>query len=230
MCRFAIVLFVFFISIIGIKAQSTKKLKMHFKPNYGAFSFKLNDTTYTLKNGDSIRFTALKFYISSIELFNNSKIVFKEKNSYRLIDVAERNSGICSLNVPKYITFTSIRFNIGIDSSTNVAGALGGDLDPMKGMYWTWQNGYINWKIEGTCSSVPTKNHSFQFHIGGYHFPNNSIQIIQLPTHNQQSIDVGFDIKMLMEAIPLTTQFSIMSPKNEAVLLSKCLSKICSVL
>jgi len=229
MYRFTIVFSVFLFSMVGVFAQSTKKLNIQYTPIFGTSPFKLNDTSYTLNNNDSIRFTTLKFYISSVELINNNNIVFKERNYFHLIDIAENNSNSYSLLVPKGITFTSIRFNIGIDSTTNMAGALGGDLDPLKGMYWTWQNGYINWKIEGTCPRVPTKNHSFQFHLGGYQFPFNSIQKVQLPIKNQQSIDVQFDIKMLMDAIPLANQFRIMSPSTEGVLLSKYLSKICKV-
>ena len=230
MCRLAIVLTIFLFSQYGIYAQTTKKLTIHFSPIFGASPFKLNDTTYSLTNGDSIRFTTLKFYISSLELINNNTTVLKERNSFHLIDKSENSSNSYSLFVPKDLKFSSIRFNIGIDSTTNIAGALGGDLDPLKGMYWTWQNGYINWKIEGTSLRVPTKNHSFQFHLGGYQFPFNSIQQIQLPIQNQQSIDIVFDIKMLMDVLPLATQYRIMSPTAEAVLLSKYLSKICSVL
>jgi hypothetical protein len=230
MFRFAIVFSFFLFPMVSMFAQSTKKITIHYTPIFGTSPFKLIDTAYTLNNGDSIRFTTLKFYISSLELINNNTTVFKERNSFHLIDKSEKNSSSYSLFVPKALTFTSIRFNIGIDSAINIAGALGGDLDPLKGMYWTWQNGYINWKIEGTSPRVPIKNHSFQFHLGGYQFPFNSIQKVQLPINNQKSIDIVFDIKMLMDTLPLATQFRIMSPTAEAVLLSKYLSKICSVL
>lgn len=230
MYRFTIVLSVFLFSMVGMHAQSTKKAIIHFTPIFGQSPFHLNDSTYSLQNGDSVRFTTLKFYISSLELLNNNANVFKEKNSYHLIDLAENNTGKYSLVIPKALTFNSIRFSIGIDSSTNMAGALGGDLDPLKGMYWTWQNGYINWKIEGISLSPHTKDHRFQFHLGGYQYPYNSIQQIHLPIHNQQTIDIVFDIKTLMNAIPLATQYQIMSPSAAAVVLSKYLTTICRVL
>lgn len=230
MCRFAYVLFAFLFSIIHIQAQGKKKVTIHCTPVFGTSSLQLNDTIYTLQNGDRICFTTLKFYISSLELINNNTTIFKEKNSYHLIDIAENNSGGYSLFIPKGLTFTSIRFNIGIDSSTNMAGAMGGDLDPLKGMYWTWQNGYINWKMEGNSPSIPTKDHRFQFHLGGYQYPYNSLQQIHLPIHNQARINIAFDIQTLMDTIPLETQFQMMSPSAAAVLLSKTLSTICRVM
>ena len=59
-----------------------------------------------------------------------------------------------------------IYFQIGIDSLTNVSGDLDGDLDPALGMYWAWNSGYINMKLEGKSSSCKSVKKEFQFHIG----------------------------------------------------------------
>ena len=77
-----------------------------------------------------------------------------------------------------------IKFNLGIDSLTNVSGVMGGDLDPTKGMYWTWQSGYINFKMEGSSAVCPTRNHEFQFHIGGYQDPFYAMQTLELEVKN----------------------------------------------
>jgi hypothetical protein len=67
-----------------------------------------------------------------------------------LIDFDENDSNALCLEIPDDIEFDAIQFNLGLDSLTNVSGALGGDLDPTKGMYWTWQNGYVNFKLQGS--------------------------------------------------------------------------------
>ena len=68
-----------------------------------------------------------------------------------------------ALQIPSNIPFSKLKFQLGIDSLTNVSGAMGGDLDPTKGMYWTWQSGYINMKIEGKSNSCKTRKNQFQF-------------------------------------------------------------------
>jgi len=73
---------------------------------------------------------------------------------------------------------------IGTDSITNVSGALDGDLDPIKGMYWAWNSGCINFKLEGT-RVISGKKTPFEYHIGGYNGPQatamkKSIKIDQL--------------------------------------------------
>ncbi len=107
-----------------------------------------------------MRIDALKFYISNIQFFKSGRVVFKENNSFHLIDAAQSYSETLSVADSEDIRFDEVRFSIGIDSATNTAGVLGGDLDPTKGMYWTWQSGYINFKLEGTSTICNTKNNA----------------------------------------------------------------------
>lgn len=96
----------------------------------------------------------------------------------------------------------SCRFQVSIDSATNSAGALGGDLDPTKGMYWTWQNGYINFKLEGKTSKSTARNHSFEFHIGGYASPFATIQTITFNTKWEEvQIHIDIDIEKLIKEL-----------------------------
>ncbi|MFN6086764.1 MAG: MbnP family protein, partial [Fluviicola sp.] len=118
-------------------------------------------------------------YISNVELKNGNKVVFKEKNSFHLIDFSD-TSTTSFLLTNKKVNFTSISFQVGVDSSTTLSGALGGDLDPTKGMYWTWQTGYIHFKLEG-INNFKTKK-DFVYHIGGFQHPNNTLRKIELKT------------------------------------------------
>lgn len=121
-------------------------------------------------------------------------------------------------------------FHIGIDSATNVSGAMGGDLDPTKGMYWAWQSGYINVKIEGTSSVCNTRNHEFQFHLGGYLPPHYALQTLHFPVKNPQQIQIDIDIQKFLKNIDLARQNHIMSPSKEAVVLSKIFADACTIL
>ena len=56
---------------------------------------------------------------------------------------------------------------LGVDSVLNYNGVHEGALDPINGMYWTWQTGYINCKLEGNIICDSSRK-SFEYHIGGY--------------------------------------------------------------
>jgi hypothetical protein len=164
-----------------------------------------------------------------MEFFNNDQLVYKEKNSFHLIDAADNITFNLMINLEPNINFNQIKFNVGIDSTTNYGGALGGDLDPTKGMYWTWQNGYINFKIEGKSNLSIAKNKDFVFHLGGYQNALSTLQTIQLPVQNSQVITINMAIDKWIYEIDLNKQNHIMSPSKEAVILANKLSTIFSV-
>lgn len=109
---------------------------------------------------------------------------------------------------------------MGIDSLTNVSGALGGDLDPTKGMYWTWQSGYINFKLEGKSQYCNTRNNEFQFHLGGYLQPFYCLQSLKMKVNNSQEINIVLDVKKIIDAIDLKSLNHVMSPGKDAMTLS----------
>jgi len=186
----------------------------------------LHDSVYQLDNGNTIKFKTLKFYISNIQLLQNDVAVFIEQNSFYLIDVADTSSQNIFLNPKQGISFNKIKFNLGIDSTTNVSGAMGGDLDPTKGMYWTWQSGYINFKMEGTCT---TPKNDFEFHLGGYQYPFNSLQKIELTTSLKTNLKIILDLNKFCKAVNFAKQKHIMSPCVDAVTLSQQLANCFSI-
>ena len=103
---------------------------------------------------------------------------------------------------------------------------MGGDLDPTLGMFWTWQSGYINTKIEGFCSRSPTRNHEFQLHLGGYLNPFQSIQKVVLPVLSVENrLNLELNLALLFEKINWAQKPNIMLPCMDAVHLSKVLSQ-----
>jgi hypothetical protein len=189
----------------------------------------LNKQYFIVNSTDSIQIETIKFYVSNIEFFKNDQLVYKEKNSFHLIDAADSSTFNLMINLEPNINFNKIKFNLGIDSITNYNGAMGGDLDPTKGMYWTWQNGYINLKIEGKSNLSIAKNKDFVFHLGGYQNALSTLQTIQLPVQNSQVITINMAIDKWIYEIDLNKQNHIMSPSKEAVILANKLSTIFSV-
>jgi hypothetical protein len=195
---------------------------MQFKPVFQQEQLRLNDTFYLLNNGkDTVQINKLKFYISAIELYNNNELVYTEKNSYHLIDASDTNSYFINLKGLSNKAFNNIKFNLGIDSGTNAKGAMGGALDPTKGMYWTWHSGYINFKLEGTSNLCHTRNNAFEFHLGGFSYPNNSLQTIKLDVTNNKGVMVTVDVAKFLTIVGLDKTNMIMTPGKTAIEFSK---------
>jgi hypothetical protein len=181
--------------------------------------------SYQLSGKDSVRFSSIKFYISKIELLKDQKSIWKEPNSFHLVDIENPETSNIKLQSNQNQSFNEIKFTLGIDSITNVSGALGGDLDPTEGMYWTWDNGYINVKIEGNSKLCKTRNNEFKFHIGGYKMEVNTARAITLSTENQKDIKVLLDLNEVLKGIDLTKTNQIMSAGEEGVRISDLLAK-----
>lgn len=172
-----------------------------------------------LSSVTKMKINVFRFYISSLELLQDNKIVFREKNSYHLIDLLDCSRN--SFDIKYTGNFNEIHFCLGIDSLTNVSGALGGDLDPMHGMYWTWQSGYINFKLEGVSNESPARLNEFQLHLGGYSAPYNAMQQVVLKVKPEPILSIGFDLSTFLSQINLQTSHHIMSPSLEAVRISR---------
>lgn len=177
---------------------------------------------------NEIKIENLKFYISSLAFYNKNKLVYKDSILARLIDLENRES--LNLKFDKIKKIDRIVFNLGIDSLINVSGALGGDLDPTNGMYWTWQSGYINFKLEGTDPRCKSRHHRFQYHLGGYAYPFATIQQVELKTNKKvNKSQIILPIEKFLKASKPENLSEIMSPGSRAVELSAILKQLFSV-
>ncbi len=89
-------------------------------------------------DSNDFQFSKFKFYLSNVRFYNSDNLVDEESYSYHLIDLMDTSKNELLMKRNNNIAFNQIVFNLGVDSATNVAGALEGDLDPMNNMYWTW--------------------------------------------------------------------------------------------
>jgi hypothetical protein len=213
---------------IQLNAQKTSdSLYLNIDMLFDAKPIQLN-TIYVSQSSDTLSFSAIKFYLSSFELQFTDNSIFKEPNCYYLVDIEKLNSKQLSFSKLHFKNkeIKSIQFNIGVDSLMSVSGAMKGDLDATNGMYWAWQSGYINMKIEGKSSSCATRKNKFQFHIGGYLKPNYAIRNVNIKCNNKNQIDLGIDLGKLFSEIQLKETNTIMIPGNEAMHLADLSAKI----
>jgi hypothetical protein len=216
----------FCLVFVHVHLVGQEKKSIQFVPFFNNLSLELGKK-YMLNDSTWFEFSTCRFYVSNLSFLNEGKL--KEKtNEFYLLDLDEPASLLIDLQNNE---FDQISFSIGIDSITNVAGILDGALDPINGMYWAWNSGYINFKLEGTSSKSTEKSKSFEFHLGGYLAPYQTIQTVNLPI--QTSLDpilIQFDIYHFIQSVDFNKTSNVMIPGLNAVKLSSVLPSIFTVL
>jgi hypothetical protein len=214
-------------------AIATAGVTLRFVPTYAGKPIVLEEKYYPLSGGDSVMFETFKAYISDVAVYKNDKKVGAENNSYHLLNAADEATMSFVVYVSDSEPFNSIHFNLGVDSATSTSGALGGDLDPAKGMFWTWQSGYINCKIEGRSNLCKTRHNQFELHLGGYTQPHNSLQqlTLQLTVPDSDTADIVIEIPLdkFLSQVDLRKENAIMSPGKDAVVLAHKLASVFEV-
>lgn len=211
--------------LVNAEINFAQQCWINFIPKFGKSDLNLNQT-YVTANNQKIEISNLKFYISNIEFYRNDTLVWKDSQNPKLVNASQPASLKAQLNCKEGIRFNQVKFNVGIDSITNNAGAMGGDLDPTLGMYWTWQNGYINFKLEGKSNVCPSRNNEFHYHIGGYSAPFKALQQISLPTSEMDNILIEIDIEKIYDYLDISKLYQIMSPGEEALKFANLFPKI----
>lgn len=211
--------------IANIASAQQHNIHLTITPLYGSHTLALAEAPYQINDSNALQIDVLKFYMSDFRFLKDMSIVLEAGDLFHIVDATDPDSWNIEIPVIGNILFDQVLFNLGIDSTTNVSGAMGGALDPSNGMYWTWQSGYINFKLEGKSKNAPSRNDEFQFHLGGYQPPFNSLQTVILNTNGKSHIQIDFDVKQIIDSIDLAKQNHIMSPGREAVLLSQIVAK-----
>ena len=121
------------------------------------------------KQNDSLQVNRCAMYLSNLQFFENGKPLTAPEKPI-LINFCK--GAFEFKQVPQ--NADSVSFSVGIDSLIQTAGAMGGDLDPVNGMYWTWQSGYIHVKVEARTSLLANELNSIVCHLGGYSAPFNT--------------------------------------------------------
>ncbi len=187
---------------------------------------------FITKNGDSIQFSNIKLYLSNIALKNEFGNVIPDNQKAHLLDFEDAETYHLKLNLHDNTPLSTVHFCLGIDSTTNVLGAQAGDLDPTKGMYWAWQSGFINFKIEGISPQCRTRKQAFQFHIGGFLSPFYAMRTLTfaLPKSVANTWLIRIDLAHFFEKIHLSEQNQIMQPNKNAMQMADFAIKMFEVL
>jgi hypothetical protein len=193
--------------------------QLSFNAMVGDSDLVFNTETYTNAANNTFNVTMFKYYISNIKITNTDNSIWNEPNSYHLVDHSIPSSSIINITNVPLGNYKSIEFMIGVDSAQNAQGATGmtGALDPLNGMYWSWNNGYIAAKVEGTSPQSTATGNLITFHPGGFSGINKTMRIVN-PTFNNDTLKItglltpkiiiNSDLKQWFES-PNTIDFSI---------------------
>ena len=188
----------------------------------GRFQFNLKNTP--LEYVDSLlHVETLKCYVGHIEILDiNRQVIGKDSVAYRLLNFSDRSSLNFSIPINS-IKACYIRITLGVDSVTNAAGVHCCALDPANGMYWSWQSGYIQFKLEGKEKDGTALN----LHLGGFSNAymssiTDDIPILRMvtggpvlpPDRRSQELTIHLKLDSFMELVHANKEYSLMSPNN----------------
>jgi len=222
-------LFILLFFSLFFELVAQKKLVVSFTPTIENQPILLN-SSYSL-DSISLQVTNLKYYISDFSILNKGKLVATSHQKHHLIDFESLENRQFSVILTQNTPFDKVTFKLGVDSSTSISGVFESDLDPSNGMYWTWQSGYINFKLEGISPNCPTRQNKFQLHIGGYQAPFNMLREVTLPINKKAKNEINIELNLdsLLSYVFKNKIFNMMSPSQAAVSAADYFLKIFSI-
>ncbi len=137
-------------------------------------AFKLDTFYVHPMNGDSMKFSTYKYYISNFKMKKADGTWWIHPESYFLVDLSNESSAYLQLGSIPVGEYTEMQYTLGVDSLRNVSGAQSGALSTTNNMFWSWNSGYVMIKAEGLSPNAEMGD--FAFHLGGFSGANNTVE------------------------------------------------------
>jgi hypothetical protein len=167
----------YFVTVIALAISSCEKERITPAANaYGKLEVNISNEVdgaaisfgampYTNAAGNKYGVDLLKYYVSNFTLIRDDG---SQKNfgNYNLIDASDSTKTKFVLDSVGNGNYTSIKFLLGVDKNRNHTGAQDGDLDPVKGMIWSWNTGYLFFKHEGGFKDSTGVDNTLAMHYG----------------------------------------------------------------
>ncbi|MBX2940466.1 MAG: hypothetical protein KF880_10385 [Ferruginibacter sp.] len=173
------------LSVLNTTGQTHGTLKFTLIHTANGKPVELNTTTYNTPNGEEYTIKKLRYYFSNFKFPGNPTL--EDADNYQLIDQARSTSFSIPVLPGKY---THIEWLLGIDSLRHCSGAQEGALDPMNDMFWTWNTGYVVFKLDGTSTSSTADRNRIEHHIGGFRFGQNVSTPLSFELPNDRPLEI----------------------------------------
>ena len=168
--------------------------------NWNGLKFEL-DNTYQLNDSTALRISQFKFYVQADPKKGGQAIY--------LVDAAERSSWQWETQHEA--------LQIGVSPALQTSGVFIGALDPINGMYWAWNTGFIAVKCVGEILELKNGlTQKFEYHLGAYQEPFTCIT-----TLSGNGTTLSCDLQAWFSSILATeiTEWNIMQPSKESKVL-----------
>ena len=189
-------------SLISVVARGQSVVTIHHQVTLGDAKVVLGEWQKSDSNV-SIRIDNLRWYVSLPP-------AGKKGSKAWLLDLADSSSLDQQMSRP---VNNKISLLFGVDSAIQFGGVGTGALDPLRGMYWTWQTGYVQWKMEGAIR-VDGVESPLELHLGGFDGATKAQAMLSdylvYPTTN--SVIAQWDLSPFIAQILDQKKYGVMSP------------------
>lgn len=157
-----------------INPNDKNSVSLYFENLVGTDPVVLGSKTYTNASGEDFTITTFNYFVSNIILKKTDGTELKFADKYFLVKESVEDSKTITLKDIPAGDYSSVSFLIGVDSAKSVSDVSQrtGVLDPASygtdNMYWSWNSGYIFFKMEGKSTKSTSAAKDFKFHIGGF--------------------------------------------------------------
>ncbi|MFM7006625.1 MAG: MbnP family protein [Flavobacteriales bacterium] len=168
--------------------------------NWNGLIFEL-DNTYQLNDSTALRISQFKFYVQADPKKGGQAIY--------LVDAAERSSWQWETQHEE--------LQIGVSTALQTSGVFIGALDPINGMYWAWNTGFIAVKCVGEILELKNSHtQKFEYHLGAYQAP-----FACITTLGGSGTTLSCDLQAWFSSILATeiTEWNIMQPSKASKVL-----------
>lgn len=177
--------------------------------------------TFSVDTGQlkPFQINSFKFYVSDLCLYVADSIVYIDSESAYLIDLSSTETHQLIIpNIENRSDSISIRF--GLDSIKQISGVFEGDLDPIRGMYWTWNTGYIHYKLELEKMGASSSPVHYVMHLGGFTYPDYT-SFVRRYTLKENNLDLHINIEPILRRMDKWKLKHLMKTGEKASRLSR---------
>ncbi len=175
-------------------------LRIEITHAVGAAPLRLGDS-YRTAAGDAWSVERLRYYLSNFRLRRGDAAWFanpqseQDSRGYFLVDEADAASKRFAIGPVPPGSYSGIEFLVGVDAKRNRGGAQTGTLDPARGLFWTWDTGYIFFLFEGHSPQSGDENHALTWHVGGAGVAARTV-FLQFPAPLEVTAEQGAEVHL----------------------------------
>jgi hypothetical protein len=194
--------------------STEQNLTLHIHSNVGAEEANF-DSTFETAGGRKFTIADYRMYISNIVLIKNDGSLYPLTGKVLLTDPETEEYSVGKVPVGNYKGFT---FQIGLDSLVNhsdptIYPASSPLSEQTPSIHWSWNSGYIFWKVEGKIDTTIAQNGpvdvDYVFHIGMDDLKRTvdfSTDAFSVVSGTDQIVHLEFDLLDALDGVDLTSE------------------------